>query len=50
MKQKEKANELFYSSSTLQRNRHDKKTQTLFKSNNPRKRQMTSNDSSKSVS
>ena len=41
---KEKANELGHSSSTLQRYRHDTKMQSAFKSNNPKRRQRTSND------
>ena len=42
MKQNEIAKELGYSSSTLQRYRQDIKMQSPYKSNNPIKRQMTS--------
>ena len=44
MKQKEIAKELGYSSSTLQHYRQDTKMQSPYKSNNPKKCQMTTND------
>ena len=44
MKQKEVSNELGFSNSTLQRFRLDTKMQNPYKSNNPKKRHMTSND------
>ena len=44
MKQKEISEKLRYSSSTLQRYRQDIKMQSPYESNNPEKRQTTSND------